>query len=190
MRCSGHNLGSSARLSVGIPLTQHPCRAAAKSAAEEAYKNEQEGVHSVVGAVVNIIAHGLRALDEEGGGPAVWDVLQGLEHRLPSLAYSLSLVQSLPHVTSSLGRARAFLRMMVSEKALDTILTELSQASVPRQDTMLRTLSGTRDPRTLNSWGAHHPRAAVRDPQNHPHRPRPQTPNPDIPQPTPRIPNR
>jgi hypothetical protein len=50
--------------------------------AHDPFKNEQESVHAVVGAVINIIAHGLKI--EVDGAPAVWDVLQELEDLYPA----------------------------------------------------------------------------------------------------------
>ncbi len=54
----------------------------------DVYKNEQESVHAVVGAVINIIAHGLKI--EVDGAPAVWDVLQELEDLFPASTRAFS----------------------------------------------------------------------------------------------------
>ncbi len=64
-------------------------RGGSVNAANDPYKNEQESVHAVVGAVINIIAHGLKI--EVDGAPAVWDVLQELEDLYPASSRACSL---------------------------------------------------------------------------------------------------
>ena len=77
-------------------------------------RTEQDAVNMVVTAIVGVMSHGMKG---GGGGGCVWALLLSLSELVPALSLPVALVKSMGHVQTPPGRARALLRLAMSDRS-------------------------------------------------------------------------